>query len=194
MNDLVQERENQKRLESNLSAEFITHDPSVPRGISDGLEYDKQRATFRMGSQSRYGLFNLASTKACNQPRDADLSSNATQLTKKALELYYNSDPTNQPITFSPNVTWNDVYRTAKEARALDNQQGKPWEIAIQKAEASYSSKGRFRKLGRSIGDIAPAIVHKLDFGPDEMYVGVVCQGLKFVFDVSSCCLPLPEC
>ena len=119
------------------------------------------------------------------------MSSNATQLAKRALELYYNSDPTNKPVVFSPNVTWDDVSSTAKEARALDNQQGKLWETAMQKAEASYNSKGRLRKLGRSIGDVAPAIVYKLDFAPDEMYIGVVCQGLKFVFDVSSCCLSL---
>lgn len=55
----------------------------------------------------------------------------------------------------------------------------------MKSARADYNSKGRFRKAGRSLGDIAPAIVHKLDFAPDQMYVNVICQGLKFVFDVS---------
>ncbi|KAG9529807.1 hypothetical protein KCU93_g3194, partial [Aureobasidium melanogenum] len=161
MTDLVQEREGQKRPESRLSADFLMPDSSLPRGISDGLEYDEQRATLTNNSRSR----------------------NATQLAKKALELYYNSDPTNQPITFSPEVTWDDVFSAAKEARALDNQNSR--ETVMQKAKVSYNSKERLRKLGRSIEDVAPAIVHELDFAPDEMYIGVVCQGLKFVFDVA---------
>ncbi|KAG9658480.1 hypothetical protein KCU95_g9428, partial [Aureobasidium melanogenum] len=146
-----------------MSADFIMHDPSLPRGISDGLEYDYQRATFRINSHSRI----------------------ATQFAKRALELYYSSGPTNQPVTFSPKVTWNDVFGAAKEARALDDQKAKSWDSAMQQAKASYNSAGRFRKLGRSIGDAAPAVVHVLDFGPDEMYIGVVCQALKFVFDVA---------
>ncbi|KAH0174529.1 hypothetical protein KCU67_g712, partial [Aureobasidium melanogenum] len=138
-------------------------DQNLPRGISDGLVYDEQRATFKMSTRSR----------------------NEIQFAKKALELYYNSDPTNQPVMFSPKVTWNDVSSAAKEARALDDQKDKAWDSAVQKAKASYNSKGRLRKLGRAIGDTAPAVVHVLDFAPDEMYIGVVCQALKFVFDVA---------
>jgi hypothetical protein len=41
----------------------------------------------------------------------------------------------------------------------------------MKAAKADYSSKGLLRKAGRSLGNIGPAIVHKLDFAPDQMYV-----------------------
>lgn len=56
----------------------------------------------------------------------------------------------------------------------------------MDKSKIDYNSKGRIHKFGRSFGDIAPAVVHKLDYAPDEMYIGIICQGLKFIFDVSS--------
>jgi hypothetical protein len=117
------------------------------------------------------------------------LPSDAVQITKGALELYYNSDPTGQLVTYSPSITWDDVSKTAKEARARDNKKDTTWDTVVQttkKAKASYNSKGPLRKLGRSFGDIAPAIVHKLDYAPDQMYIKIVCQSLKFIFDVSS--------
>lgn len=124
------------------------------------------------------------SRRTCN----IDLPSEAIQITKGALELYYSSDPADQLVTFSSNITWDDVTKTAKEARVRENQKNTTWDTVThtaKKAKASYNSKGPLRKLGRSLGDIAPAIVHKLDYAPDEMYIGVVCHGLKFLFDVS---------
>jgi hypothetical protein len=123
------------------------------------------------------------------QTCNVDLPSEAVQLTKGALELYYNSDPTGQLVTYSPSITWDDVSKTAKEARARDNKKDTTWDTVVQttkKAKASYNSKGPLRKLGRSFGDIAPAIVHKLDYAPDQMYIKIICQSLKFIFDVSS--------
>jgi hypothetical protein len=54
MTNLDHDYKDQKRQESQLSANFIMHDPSFPRGISDGLQYDRQRATFEINSRSRY--------------------------------------------------------------------------------------------------------------------------------------------
>jgi hypothetical protein len=85
-------------------------------------------------------------------------------------------------------VTWDDVFETAKEARARENQKDATWDNVthhVKKAKASYNSKRPVRKLGRSFRNIAPAIVHKLDYAPDELYIGVVCHGLKLIFDVS---------
>jgi hypothetical protein len=174
---------NQGQLESRISADFIKHDPNLPRGISDGLEYDEQRATFKIKSRSRY----VPSLWQDHLPV-IDFSRDAIQLTKGALELYYSSGPTE--ITFSSNVTWDDVSRTAKEAREDQNDQKNPTLDNVihrlDRTKAEYSSKGRLHKFGRSFGDIAPAIVHKLDYAPDEMYIGIICQGLKFIFDVST--------
>jgi hypothetical protein len=102
--------------------------------------------------------------------------------------LYYSSNPADQLVKFSSRITWDDVSRSAKEARATENDRNITWDAVThtaKKATASYNSKGHLRKLGRSFGNIAPAIVHKLDYAPDEMYIGVVCHGLKLVFDVS---------
>jgi hypothetical protein len=54
MTIVVHDHKYQRRIESRLSADFIMHDPSLPRGISDGLEYDDQREIFKMNSRSRY--------------------------------------------------------------------------------------------------------------------------------------------
>jgi len=123
-----------------------------------------------------------------SRPTNIDVSSDAIQLTKEALELYYSFDPPG--ITFSRNVTWDDVSQTARKAREdQDNQKTlSPNNVVhrLDRAKADYLSKGRLHNFGRSLGDIAPSIVHKLDYAPDEMYIGIVCQGLKFIFDVSS--------
>jgi hypothetical protein len=118
-----------------------------------------------------------------SRPCDVDLPSDAVQFTKRALEMYYDSDPANESVLFSPKATWNDVFESARLARQED-QKGSIVD-RLKQARVSYDSKGRLHRIGRKFGDIAPAIVHKLDYAPDEMYIGVVCQGLKFVFDVS---------
>ncbi|KAH0283181.1 hypothetical protein KCU62_g9179, partial [Aureobasidium sp. EXF-3399] len=155
----------QKLMDSQLSANFILHESETLRGYSKGLEYDSQRATFKPKTSSH----------------------DAIQLTKGALELYCNSDP--KHVTFSSNLTWDDVAVASKEARIRENtRKDTTWSTivdTVKTARADYNSKGRFRKVGRSLGDIAPAIVHKLDFAPDQMYLNVICQGLKFVFDAA---------
>jgi hypothetical protein len=56
MTNLAHSQKDQNRVEARLSADFIMHDPKFPRGISDGFEYDEQRAILRTNSRSRYVL------------------------------------------------------------------------------------------------------------------------------------------
>lgn len=44
----------QEQRESRISAEFIQHDLTLLPGISEGLEYDEQRAKFQIRSRSQY--------------------------------------------------------------------------------------------------------------------------------------------
>jgi hypothetical protein len=119
----------------------------------------------------------FALARCSSRPCDVDLPSDAVQFTKRALELYYDSDPTNQLVTFSSTVTWDDVSKTAAEARQEHQNDTTLGSVVnrVKQAKADYSSKGRLHKIGRSLGDIAPAIVHKLDFAPDQMYVNTIC-------------------
>jgi hypothetical protein len=176
--------DDQKRIEARISADYILHNPKFPQGYSDGLKYNEQRVAFDMKSGNQY----VPEIRSGNRPCKVDLIRDAIQLTKEALELYYNSDP--KHVTFSSNATWDDVSQTSKEARIRQNKKkDNTWNSimdTMKNAKADYGSKGRLRKAGRSLGDIAPAIVHKLDFAPDQMYVNIVCQGLKFVFDVGA--------
>jgi len=53
MIDMAADQKDQKRIDAQISANYILHDSATLREYSDGLEYNAQRATFRpkTGSQ-----------------------------------------------------------------------------------------------------------------------------------------------
>ncbi|THX78718.1 hypothetical protein D6D05_05269 [Aureobasidium pullulans] len=153
--------ERQKRLDKRDAADFI-----MQRGMSNGLVYDEQRAEFTTSSL-RHNY--------------------ATQLSN-ALSCYYNSDPSNQLVKFSRSASLDEVSKIAKKVEASSDKKKLTWQDVIDTAkgaEAAYNRKGFVRKFGRSMGDMGPAVVDKLDQAPEDMYIGVVCRGLKLIFGVA---------
>lgn len=115
-----------------------------------------------------------------------DLQSYATQLSN-ALSCYYNSVPSNQLVKFSRSASLDEVSKIAKKVEASSDKKKLTWQDVIDTAkgaEAAYNRKGFVRKFGRSMGDMGPAVVDKLDQAPEDMYIGVVCRGLKLIFGV----------
>ena len=109
---------------------------------------------------------------------DIDPLSQAVQCTKEALELYYRSDSVDQLVTFSSNITWVDVFKSAERARARNDQE----DMTVMHSAKPNSPRKQSRKLRRSR---TPSILHTLDYAPSEMYIGIICHGLNFIFDVS---------
>ncbi|THW93542.1 hypothetical protein D6D15_02373 [Aureobasidium pullulans] len=161
MSNTLFDDERQKRLDKRDAADFI-----MQRGMSNGLVYDEQRAEFTTSSL-RHNY--------------------ATQLSN-ALSCYYNSDPSNQLVKFSRSASLDEVSKIAKKVEASSDKKKLTWQDVIDTAkgaEAAYNRKGFVRKFGRSMGDMGPAVVDKLDQAPEDMYIGVVCRGLKLIFGVA---------
>ncbi|THX32058.1 hypothetical protein D6C77_01696 [Aureobasidium pullulans] len=161
MSNTLFDDEHQKRLDKRDAADFI-----MQRGMSNGLVYDEQRAEFTTSSL-RHNY--------------------ATQLSN-ALSCYYNSDPSNQLVKFSRSASLDEVSKIAKKVEASSDKKKLTWQDVIDTAkgaEAAYNRKGFVRKFGRSMGDMGPAVVDKLDQAPEDMYIGVVCRGLKLIFGVA---------
>ncbi|THW63371.1 hypothetical protein D6D19_09652 [Aureobasidium pullulans] len=161
MSNTLFDDERQKRLDKRDAADFI-----MQRGMSNGLVYDEQRAEFTTSSL-RHNY--------------------ATQLSN-ALSCYYNSDPSNQLVKFSRSASLDEVSKIAKKVEASSDKKKLTWQDVIDAAkgaEAAYNRKGFVRKFGRSMGDMGPAVVDKLDQAPEDMYIGVVCRGLKLIFGVA---------
>jgi len=81
----------------------------------------------------------------------------------------------------------DEVSKIAKKVEASSDKKKLTWQDVIDTAkgaEAVYNRKGFVRKFGRSMGDMGPAVVDKLDQAPEDMYIGVVCRGLKLIFGV----------
>ncbi|THX75791.1 hypothetical protein D6D04_07164 [Aureobasidium pullulans] len=161
MSNTLFDDERQKRLDKRDAADFI-----MQRGMSNGLVYDEQRAEFTTSSL-RHNY--------------------ATQLSN-ALSCYYNSDPSNQLVKFSRSASLDEVSKIAKKVEASSDKKKLTWQDVIDTAkgaEVAYNRKGFVRKFGRSMGDMGPAVVDKLDQAPEDMYIGVVCRGLKLIFGVA---------
>ncbi|THY23213.1 hypothetical protein D6D00_06365 [Aureobasidium pullulans] len=161
MSNTLFDDERQKRLDKRDAADFI-----MQRGMSNGLVYDEQRAELTTSSL-RHNY--------------------ATQLSN-ALSCYYNPDPSNQLVKFSRSASLDEVSKIAKKVEASSDKKKLTWQDVIDTAkgaEAAYNRKGFVRKFGRSMGDMGPAVVDKLDQAPEDMYIGVVCRGLKLIFGVA---------